>query len=347
MENNIYVWYENMHFPKELLDHYGDFKPIVDYSDYLISKNGIVFRKSLCRRIEGIVLNGMRSFRLKSDKDTWNMITALRAIAFAWLEVPVTSDRPIAKLIDVDGPVHADNIQWKVHVIEEKDDILTADELREYVPAKYNGIRLPRICLHPTGRVALVGGKRLALSMGSHGYYTFSCEQTNYLLHRAMASTFLPIPEKYKDVRLLDVNHKDSDRTNNNVDNLEWVSRRENIEHAIRNGLRNTSKIIATECVTGKEITFHSINDCARHFNINPGLVFERVNFRREVPVHVPSNEHGFKLRYEDNRKTPGDYGISERVAKRYKKEMKERGISMDVIAWHQNRDEYLKGSQT
>lgn len=51
-------------------------------------------------------------------------------------------------------------------------------------------------------------------------------------VHRLVAETF--ISNKYN---LPQVNHIDGDKTNNNVDNLEWVSNRENTQHGYDNGL--------------------------------------------------------------------------------------------------------------
>ena len=58
----------------------------------------------------------------------------------------------------------------------------------------------------------------------------------NYLLvHRLVASTFLPNPNGYRTV-----NHKDGNKTNNDVANLEWSSDSDNLIHARNNGLLNT-----------------------------------------------------------------------------------------------------------
>ena len=51
-------------------------------------------------------------------------------------------------------------------------------------------------------------------------------------IHRIVAETFLGEP----DLRL-DVNHKDGDKSNNKLDNLEWVTRSENLLHAYSIGI--------------------------------------------------------------------------------------------------------------
>lgn len=52
------------------------------------------------------------------------------------------------------------------------------------------------------------------------------------LVHRLVAQAYIPNPK-----RLKEVNHKDGDRTNNIVENLEWVDSTGNKQHAIRLGL--------------------------------------------------------------------------------------------------------------
>src|SRR5687767_12936805 len=68
------------------------------------------------------------------------------------------------------------------------------------------------------------GYKRVALRSGGSCRYLY--------VHRLVAQAFL---ENHKE--LPEVNHKDGDKANNNVNNLEWCTRRENVEHAIRTGL--------------------------------------------------------------------------------------------------------------
>ena len=61
---------------------------------------------------------------------------------------------------------------------------------------------------------------------------TVEREKMNYKVHREIAKAFIPNPNN-----LPQVNHKDGNKNNNSVDNLEWITNRDNAHHAIENGL--------------------------------------------------------------------------------------------------------------
>lgn len=70
----------------------------------------------------------------------------------------------------------------------------------------------------------------------SRGYHrirvTIEQEKMTYKVHREVAKVFIP-----NTANLPQVNHKDGNKDNNSVDNLEWVTNKENAHHAIENGL--------------------------------------------------------------------------------------------------------------
>ena len=69
------------------------------------------------------------------------------------------------------------------------------------------------------------------------GYMYTRSSNKNLQVHRLVASAFVPNPDNKPYV-----NHKDGNKTNNHYSNLEWVTGKENAQHAIKNGLTKQMK---------------------------------------------------------------------------------------------------------
>ena len=87
-----------------------------------------------------------------------------------------------------------------------------------------------------------VKARELKLRLNPHnGYLNTSLYKDGKMLmctiHRLVAETFIPNPENKRTV-----NHKNGDKTDNRVDNLEWVTHSENNKHAYDNGLKVPTK---------------------------------------------------------------------------------------------------------
>ena len=68
--------------------------------------------------------------------------------------------------------------------------------------------------------------------ISKNGYKMVMIYNKKYYVHRLVATAFIDNPKNKPFV-----NHKDGNKQNNKVDNLEWVTPKENVQHAWKNNL--------------------------------------------------------------------------------------------------------------
>lgn len=86
------------------------------------------------------------------------------------------------------------------------------------------------------GRIRNKSTKHIRKTQSKHGYRRINLKidgkDKNCSVHRLVATAFISNEENKPEV-----NHKDGDRTNNRVSNLEWVTQQENFDHAVKHRL--------------------------------------------------------------------------------------------------------------
>lgn len=99
---------------------------------------------------------------------------------------------------------------------------------------------------------------------------------STFTVHRLVAEAFLEMPDDKNFV-----NHINGNKLDNNVDNLEWVTRSENMRHAVRLGLcskRNRRIRVLDKCTGAK---YDSIKEAATTYNIKYHTLRKYLNGKR------------------------------------------------------------------
>uniref|UniRef100_A0A6C0EYW4 HNH nuclease domain-containing protein n=1 Tax=viral metagenome TaxID=1070528 RepID=A0A6C0EYW4_9ZZZZ len=104
-------------------------------------------------------------------------------------------------------------------------------------------------------------------------------KKKNYYLHRIVAQHFI---ENTND--LPEVNHKNGDFYDNRACNLEWISKIDNMRHAVDNNLilnKFKRRIRVFNKISNQEQFFDSITECAKFLNCGPGTISKICNNKK------------------------------------------------------------------
>ena len=90
-------------------------------------------------------------------------------------------------------------------------------------------------------------------------------------VHRLVAETFIPNSNS-----VLQVNHIDGDKHNNRADNLEWITKSENMNHAYRTGLQSKvhqGKVRSVICLNDGNF-FNTISEASEHYGVSKSQIY-------------------------------------------------------------------------
>ena len=149
-------------------------------------------------------------------------------------------------------------------------------------PARYPGVSgaMSNLMVSSDGRVARTRDVSNSVHCGTltnPGYYMVKSSGRMWLVHRLVAATFLGEPASVE----MQVNHKDSDRSNNSLENLEYVTPSQNLLHSWRHRSRDArwrsgkpvqARSVSPDSAEGWR-NFQSMQAAARHTGVKANKI--------------------------------------------------------------------------
>lgn len=174
-----------------------------------------------------------------------------------------------------------DGIEYTDYEVSDNGDIRSVDRyIKGVAETKGGGFREVTKLLH---------GRPLTPSVSVKGYlmihFTKNCKKCKYTgVHRIVAETFIPNPDNKPQV-----NHINGNKLDNSVENLEWITNRDNVIHGMSNfghkGIKLTREQV-DDIILKYETKQKNQYKLATEYNISQQHISKLVNKSRRT--------HGF-----------------------------------------------------
>ena len=164
------------------------------------------------------------------------------------------------------------------------------EEFREYYVEGYGNFRVNNWGTKVYGK----SGKILTIHKHRNGYLIIhtvmggrkNCKDINFFIHRLVALAFIPNPDN-----LPEVNHKDGNKFNNCVVNLEWCTPSENIRHAVKMGMRGDFKGSKNGRAKLDEGQVMEIKHLLKDSDLTMVEIAKRYNVSKQIISRINSNK--------------------------------------------------------
>ena len=200
-------------------------------------------------------------------------------------------DSPVLIIMDENGVQLAKynslaelNAEWEDVPEEEWRDVLEFEEL--YQVSNFGNVRTVKN-----------GEAEMSQQENRNGYMTVHLRnkgvERRAMVHRLVAEAFIPNPDE-----LRDVNHKNGDKSDNRVENLEWVSHSDNMAHSFRELGKNVRHIVQLDLDNNFIERWNSIIEASEATGICRTDIGECCRGNRK-------HTKGYKWKYEEDYEGP------------------------------------------
>ena len=322
------------------------FWPIEQNPRYVINKSGEIFDTDLNRPAKRRIKNDRALvFIYNSTNTKIRTLNVAKLLLNTFLPIPGGSESEF-EVIFVDGNRHNctfDNCKRAYMFIKW---IYKDDPTIKRVPG------FPGYIMTPEGKFfGIKSGEEVHTGIDSNSYINIRlCDEDGAYhmpsVHRLLALAY--IPTEGRSPSILVVNHKNCNKTDNSINlndihgpstNLEWVTRTENIYHAMRNRLyvdaRETTII---DIITGNKTCYSTIAAAARSINISHikacsimnklNLINDRylIETTKDIITEIPNSGQikitNIKIKaskvYRDIKEVSRIFGLYESIINRY-----------------------------